>query len=240
MPKFLDDIGEIVARAPAMTPEQAATIRRLFKYVDPEAAVPNAVNESLTPDDSDLVYEGRARKRPSGASDLTQRIYILLHEHPDGMTRDGIWAVLREGWLETDYYRAYEQFLKGYKEKRTPSKLKSRGRPRAEYGSDLFKERAQKWAISKTLASMTYLGTALHRGDYWHAGRSPHVMVPKTELHRVPMDASAQRSAHQADTTAHVRREQVKAELFAALRDGRVKGRSREVIQHAYDYLAGG
>lgn len=194
------------------------------------------------PDDSDLVYDGRARKRPSGASDLTQRIYMLLHDHPDGMTLDEIHAVMAEGWLETDYYRAYEQYLT--KQRKSYSHAASRTRIKAEYGSDDFKHRAQRWALASMLNSMRTAKrrNARREGDRWFKGeRAPRITVHETKPRYVTHDwAAERRNAYRASTTATVRREEVKAELWTALSDGRIRGRTREVIQHAYDYLSGG
>jgi hypothetical protein len=195
------------------------------------------------PDDSDLVYAGRARKRPSGASELTQRIYMLLHDHPAGMTLDEIHAELAQGWLETDYYRAYQQHLQVAADRPHGSQLQRGGRPRAEYGSELFKERAQRWAIRRTLQGMAAQRrrSARHVDGRWYTGeRAPRITVHESRPRYITHDwAAERRDAHRTDTANRVRREQIKAELFTALTDGRLKGRTREVIQHAYDYLSG-
>ena len=41
-----------------------------------------------------------------GASEETQEIYRLLHEHPEGMTVGEVHDELRDGWMATDVYRA--------------------------------------------------------------------------------------------------------------------------------------
>ncbi|HUK69051.1 MAG TPA: hypothetical protein VLW50_09930 [Streptosporangiaceae bacterium] len=219
------------------------------------------------------MYDGRARKRPSGASDFVQRIYMLLDEHPEGMTLDEIHAVLREGWLETDYYRAYEQYIatrqvynqaasrrkldggergtingrsEVYNQAASRRKLKSGGRPAAPYGSDLFKSRAQQWAISKTLNLMKHAKhrTARRCGDKWYKGeRAPRITVYDStpRPHYITHDwASERRAAYQAATSADVRREELKAELFKAIASKSLTvRRAREVLQLAYDHLCG-
>jgi hypothetical protein len=198
-------------------------------------------------DAGDLVYDGRARKRPSGASDLTQRIYMALHDHPEGLTVDELHDLMREGWLETDYYRAYEQYLaktRLYYQLRSPSRVKRANAPEPEpYGSGEFKRRAQRWAISKTLSTMRSKEqrTVRRDGDRWYKGeRAPRITVHENKPHYRTDDwAAERRDAYRADTDARVRREQIRAELFAALADKRIKGHTREVIQHAYDYLCG-
>lgn len=197
-------------------------------------------------DDADLVYDGRARKRPSGASDLMQRIFILLHDHPAGMTVDEIHAVLAEGWLETDYYRAYEQARQDYTvAHRAPGK-QYKPRPRPPYGSDEFKRRAQRWAIGKALNTMKRqradgAAARLEAGRWFKGERAPRITIHESKPRYVTHDwAAERRNAYRASTDAAVRREEIKAELWTALSDGRLKGRNREVIQHAYDYLSGG
>jgi hypothetical protein len=185
------------------------------------------------PDDADLVYDGRARKRPSGASDLTQRIYMLLHDHPAGMTLDDIHAEMAEGWLETDYYRAYAQHRQTENLTEVP------------YGSGSFKAKAQRWAISGVLSSMVRNRTARHEGrgrnSRWFKGeRAPRITIHESKPRYITHDwAAERRNAYRASTSAAVHREEIKAELFTALSDGRLKGKTREVVQHAYDYLSG-
>jgi hypothetical protein len=120
--------------------------------------------------DLDLVYDGRTRKRSPGASDLTQRIWLLLKDHPEGMTRDQIHAELRvAGWLDTDVYRSYQQELtysryhrsleKGLVGDQMPSNLLLNDDQEhpinyLEYGSEEFKLRAQLWWIRKKLQDM--------------------------------------------------------------------------------------
>ncbi len=182
----------------------------------------------------DLVYDGRARKRPSGASDLTQRIFMLLHDHPEGLTLDEIHGALREGWLETDYYRAYEQHVGIH-----------RGPRSQQFGTLEFKRRAQRWAIGQVLKTMSKHrtdGVAARRvDDRWFKGeRAPRITVHESRPRYVTHDwAAERRAAYRADTADRVRREEFKTRLFAALSDGRLKGKTRELIQDTYDYLCG-
>jgi hypothetical protein len=178
--------------------------------------------------DDDLVYVGRERKRPPGASALVQRIYGLLYDRPEGMTRDEIWEELREGWLETDAYRAYHQH-----------RLSSS--PRVEYGSPAYRERAQKWWIAQSLAHMKHRGSARREGDRgdsrWFAARPPRIV---TDHGYSSLDVPAQRAAHRASTQAHLRREHVKGQLLEGLNDRRTsKERLRELVQLAFDHLSG-
>ena len=191
-------------------------------------------------DDSDLVYDGRARKRPPGASDLTQRIYGLLSREPAGMTRDQVWEQLREGWLDTDAYRAYENQRRHARGKHVHKSTCER--VVEPYGTDRFKASAQKWYIDARLRSMGQAGTARRDGGRWYAtGKQPRAWVACDWRggHLVPVDPAQQHAHHHADTSERVHREQVKTELWEALKDGRIKGRTRDVIQHAYDYLRG-
>jgi hypothetical protein len=126
--------------------------------------------------DTDLVYDGRARKRPSGASHLTQRIYILLDEHPEGLTLDEIHGALAEGWLDTDYYRAYEQHLAKARKSRSEIPSGHAIGPRDAYGSEKFRARAQRWAISGILKTMRHNRATRYDGHRWFKGeRAPRM-----------------------------------------------------------------
>lgn len=60
--------------------------------------------------------------------------------------------------------------------------------------------------------------------------------------HLAPLDPVRLHARVSASMSAHrdnLRREQVKAELLEALNDNRFKGRSRELVQLAYDYITG-
>lgn len=187
--------------------------------------------------DADLVYDGRARKRPPGASEMVQRIYLLLSEHPDGMTLDDLHAEMREGWLDTDAYRAYEQhrqyrahyYLKA-KAVRPEKITKRKAKAIPEYGSDEFKRQAQRWWISGRLDKMQRFKTVRRDGDRWHA-------TAKKPL--VPLDAAAKRQHDHADTQAHIRREELKAEISGLLADKRTSARVRPVLEDVLAYLRG-
>jgi hypothetical protein len=201
--------------------------------------------------DPDLVYDGRRFKRPPGASEETQEIYRLLYEHPDGMTVEEIHDGLRDGWMATDVYRAYEQnretdrvrARKFYVEKRGSAPRRTRKtRDRPEYGTPAFKEAAQRWAINRSLLSMKRGGTARREGTgpeaRWFAGRPPMVPGPSRRS-LVPFDPVKSREVLTTTTREHVNRELVKADLLAVLNDKRVKGKTRDLVQSAYDRLSG-
>ena len=124
----------------------------------------------VTGADPDLVYDGRLVKRPPGASEETQEIYRLLHEHPDGMTVDLIHDGLRDGWMATDVYRAYAQNINSARARRSREfDVDKRGDARRRtqkprdplaYGTPAFKEAAQRWAITRSLLGMKRCGTA--------------------------------------------------------------------------------
>jgi hypothetical protein len=192
--------------------------------------------------DDDLRYDGRLRKRPPGANTTVQEIYMLLAEHPAGMTRDEIHAEMRDGWSATDAYRAY---LNRIEQQREPSAdsahARTGGRASAGYGTDLYKERAQKWWISKTLANMARRGTARRDGDRWLAARAPRIRNPEADPRKyVRLDAAAQRSSDAAATRAHVLREEVRARVRADLRATRpTRARLLETLGLVDAYLSG-
>jgi hypothetical protein len=191
---------------------------------------------------------------------MVQRIYGLLLDHPEGMTLLEIHEHFRDGWLETDAYRAYEKLIfppnpldgkiKGNKQLRldTNDSATSRKRRVPAYGTPEFEVRAQRWWLQKRLYGMSQTRTARREGTgqaaRWYAGeRAPRVMVgceaPKRGYHIVPLNAARAKALADADNAAHVRREELKSELLEALNDRRFKGRGRELAQRAYDYLIG-
>ena len=194
--------------------------------------------------DADLVYEGRTRKRPPGASPTVRRIYTLLVTHSEGLTVSEIHDAMREDWTATDAYRAYEQHRK-----RTQSLNNlARHSPIPAYGTVVFQERARTWWIRSRLQGMKESRTAQREGIgkevRWFAGeRAPREMVEcPVDVHLRPMNIhDAQRHADE-----HVRRERVKAELLAVLQMRGKKGQAKEgmrlayeAVQMAYDYLSG-
>jgi len=205
----------------------------------------------VTGADPDLVYDGRLVKRPPGASEETQEIYRLLHEHPDGMTIDEIHDELRDGWMATDVYRSYAQYLetarvrskKFYAEQRGDARRTTqKPRDRLEYGTAAFKQAAQRWGIARSLQAMKRCGTARREGTgagaRWFAGRPPN--VPGSSRPRlVPFDPVKSREVLTTTTRTHVDRELVKADLLAVLNDKRVKGKTRDRVQSAYNRLCG-
>jgi hypothetical protein len=181
----------------------------------------------MVTEDAGLVYDGRQRRRPPGASDFVQELYMLLAEHPAGMTIDDLHSALRDGWAATDAYRAYLNRLKVVPQASPPA-----------YGSGEFKRRAQRWWISNRLTEMRRAGTARREGGRWFTGeRAPRVRAPG---HRyAALDPARQRANDEAAMAGHIRREQVKAELLAGLNGKPGKDRLRELVQLAYDYLSG-
>lgn len=193
---------------------------------------------------------GRAKRRPPGASDFTQWLYRLLHEHPEGMTRDEIHEVMREGWRDTDAYRDYATYLESSRARRarvlhpddsgcrTP---RSGGSGRYEFGTPEFKAAAQRWFISYRLGHMLRLGSVRREGTgdaaRWFAKRPPQVQGQRSTL--IPMDPEQSRAVLTSTMGEHVNRENAKAELLALLNDRRVKGRTRDGVQAAYDWLCG-
>lgn len=184
-------------------------------------------------------YAGRAKRRPPGASDFTQRLYRLLYEHPEGMTRDEIHEILREGWMDTDAYRAYERCLevdrRRHRKSTSGRQLPSAFRNREPVE---FQSAAQRWWIYRVLKSMKTSGSATVNDGKWHVGRrAPNVQGQTTKL--VPFDPVESRAVHTSTTAEHVQREKAKETALTALKDGRIKGRSRELFQLIYDQLSG-
>ena len=206
----------------------------------------------VTGADPDLVYDGRLVKRPPGASEETQEIYRLLHEHPDGMTVDLIHDGLRDGWMATDVYRAYAQNINSARARRSREfDVDKRGDARRRtqkprdplaYGTPAFKEAAQRWSITRSLLGMHRRGSARRVGTgpeaRWFAGRPPNVPGPSRRS-LVPFDPVKSREVLTTTTRTHVDRELVKADLLAVLNDKRVRGKTRDRVQSAYNRLCG-
>jgi len=153
---------------------------------------------------------------------------------------------MREGWVETDAYRAYDQELKKARKKAVLDKSRSLSKTIiGDYGTPTFIAAAQRWWIQTRLQSMSLKGndgrsTARREGTgkdaRWFAGdRKPREIVncEANLVHLRPLNIqSEQRHAHD-----HLQRERVKAALFEAI--PMAKGRSKQTIQMAYDYLSG-
>lgn len=188
-------------------------------------------------------YAGRARRRPPGASDFTQRLYRLLHEHPEGLTRAEIHEALREGWMETDAYRAYSNARMAERRRRygTAAQQRTRAVQQLEPGSVEFKAAAQRWWIAAKLTTMRGNGSVRREGTgdeaRWFTQRPPRVRGQKSSY--VPFDPDESRAVLTATSAEHVNRENAKAELLTLLNDKRIKGRTRDGIQAAYDHLCG-
>jgi hypothetical protein len=85
-------------------------------------------------------------------------------------------------------------------------------------------------------------GTARREGTgpeaRWFAGRPPRVPGPSRRS-LLPFDPVKSREVLTSTTREHVDRELVKADLLAVLNDARVKGKTRDLVQSAYDRLCG-
>ena len=198
----------------------------------------------------DLKYSGRDRKRPPGASQLVQRVYGLLVGQPDGLTFEAIHDHFREGWMETDAYRAYQNHLENGSKRgatATTSTVAPRFRRAGPYGSTDFNERAQRWWLGVKLRAMAsgVNPTATRSGTLWKAGaRAPKAMiacdVPNKGYHVAPLDVGKAKALIGASQANSARRERVKAECLALLkRRGDTLKVSRAHVQETYDALMG-
>jgi hypothetical protein len=189
----------------------------------------------LVTDDSDLVYDGRARKRPPGAGGLVQELYVFLYNHPEGITLDDAHEELRDGWLYTDDYRAYQQDLE---RQRHSIQRARKGPPPVVYGTEEFKRRAQRWAIRAALRSMVRHGTAHRKDDRWYiGGRGPLIATIRNGL--VALDPATRQAEEKVDRERHIRRETLRAEARQLADDKRNSLRMREFARRVESYLAG-
>jgi hypothetical protein len=80
----------------------------------------------------------------------------------------------------------------------------------------------------------------LDHGRYFVGSRVPRVAAscPARRRHLVPFDATM-RELQRQQNESFVRREHVKAELLQGLSDRAIKGKSRRLIQLAFDHLSG-
>ncbi len=196
---------------------------------------------------------GRAKRRPPGASDFTQWLYRLLHEHPEGMTRAEIHEAMREGWRDTDAYRDYLAYLENHRKRRAASSLPADGSAsrlrrrhipaRYEFGTPEFKSAAQRWFINKRLGEMSTTGSARREGAdddvRWFAARRPQVQGSRSTL--VPFDPVESRAVLTSTMGEHVNRENAKAELLAIIngKSAMTKAEMKGHVQTAYDWLCG-
>jgi len=194
-------------------------------------------------DDSDLVYSGRARKRPPGAGGLIQDIYVMLYNHPEGMTLDEFYEEFRDGWLYTDDYRAYEQVRSKY---RTVASQK--GPAKQQYGSPEFKRNAQRWAITRALGSMVKTGTARREGERgysrWYIGtgegrRHPGPQIATNRAGLIYLDPAKAQAEEKAERERQLRRETLRTEARQIANDKRLGKSTRDFAQRVENYLAG-
>lgn len=191
---------------------------------------------------SDLSFSGKDRKRPIGASQLTQTIYILLSQNPQGITRDEIYNKLKDNWGDTDTYRMYQGKLdrdrKACRASRSPGTLIQidRGRYSADYNSPLFRERAQKWAISETLRKMKDVKTASKSEEHWFIGeRVPRKLV-NGKLAPIDVEKTVIQATNFMQEQIH--RERIKSFLLEEIQ--KAKDPKRKIgLQDVYDYISG-
>lgn len=184
--------------------------------------------------DEDLVYDGRARKRPPGANSTVIEIFDLLDTHPDGMTADEIRSALQVGF-PTDAYRAYELKLERDRERRSGGVglQRSDRRPpplRLKYGTPDFKLHAEHWWISEALGSMARWGTARREDGVWYrTDRAPivYIVCEAGARHSVSYDSKKGR----AEDEARVRRAHLREEARAVLANKALSAKARKVIE---------
>lgn len=186
--------------------------------------------------DEDLVYDGRARKRPPGANSTVVEVYDLLDTHPDGITLEETIEALRAGF-PTDAYRSHWADLKRRRDKKKEA-VRERGGSASglpfptplEYGSPEFKWRAERAWIQKTFKNMVDARTARKEGDRWFKGeRAPLIQIECEAGHRhmVPYDSKKGR----AEDEARVQRAHIREEARAVLNDKKVPLKARKVIE---------
>lgn len=182
--------------------------------------------------DEDLVYDGRARKRPPGANSTVIELFDLLDTHPDGVTLEEACSALRTGF-PTDAYRAYEQKLQRSRGRRVSGG--QGGSPplpplRLEFGTPAFKRRAERWWVSDKLRGMKRDGTARCAGDRWfRTDRSPqvHITCEAGRGHWVAYDSKKGR----AEDEARVRRAHIREEARTVLAKPGLSKAARKVIE---------
>lgn len=181
----------------------------------------------------DLVYDGRARRRPPGANSTVIEIFDLLDTRPDGITIEELLVALRAGF-PTDAYRAYEQVLDRKRKKGASNGgelAPSSPEPlRLRYGTPEFKAHAEHWWVTNKLKSMRECGTASRDGDRWFRGeRSPLVQIvcEAGQRHMVAYDSKKGR----AEDEARVRRAHVREDARKVLAEPRLSKAARKVIE---------
>lgn len=184
-------------------------------------------------DDSDLVYDGRARKRPPGANSTVIEIFDLLDEHPDGMTLEDLAAALRAGF-PTDAYRAYEKTLQRARNNRRgsegPRLPRSLPPLRLEYGTPLFKQRAERWWVAEALRKMAVHQTARKESDRWFKGeRAPLVYITCEAGHGHFVEYDSKKG--RAEDEARVRRAHIREAARKVLAQPRLAKDARKVIE---------
>ncbi len=157
--------------------------------------------EDTTPDEdhqhNEPDYDGRARKRPPGASSTVRAIYALLVEHPEGVTVSDLQELMAPDWTANVCFPAYEQHLKDarMREANASPSLISPAHPK-------FIDKARYWWIGTRLQSMKSVNSARREGTgrdaVWFKGdreEAPREIVNceagKVHLQEMDIDRSA-------------------------------------------------
>jgi len=184
----------------------------------------------------DLVYDGRARKRPPGANSTVIEIFDLLDTRPEGITLEEACACLRAGF-PTDAYRAYEQYLKTHRQRRKSLAAdSSRGQtlkpppPMRQFGAPDFKLAAERWWVQNSLKKMVESRTARREDDRWFRGeRAPLVQIVCEAGHRHMVSYDSKKG--RAEDEARVHRAHVREAARKVLAEPRLSKAARKVIE---------
>lgn len=200
----------------------------------------------------------RPKTRTRGATYRTQQIYrILWRAYPGMLTVADIHDEMRATWSANRVYAAYQKFLEGMRERERRrrqhlkgivymdggSKIYTKGRQPLEPNTPLFEESARNWAIRSTLQNLRLDHSVVKYGSgtnaLWKANlaKRPMVLTEITKRELRPMELVDIKSEQ-----LHAQRrsfEHAKADLMELLSDRRIKGRTRDLIQSAYDHVAG-
>lgn len=177
--------------------------------------------------DEDLVYDGRARKRPPGANSTVVQLFDLLATHPEGVTIE-IACTAFSKRFPTDGYRSYEAYLK----RRGIEAIAIDGhyRPIPQYGSAQFKRLAESWWLREAFRRMVENGTARREGDRWFKGdRAPlhRIVCEVGKTHMVPYDSDKGR----AEDAAYRHRARVREEARAVLAKSKLSADVRKALE---------
>lgn len=172
---------------------------------------------------------GSRRKRRAGASNFTQKLYVLLSDHPEGLTARQIVDLIGHNWLETDAYRAYA------------AEIANRRKP-LEYGTPPFKDAAKLWWTQRRLSGMKSNGFVRRENrapdSLWFINRdrlTPRVAIdPVVVCHYRRLDVKAYRDYKDQSNKSQVGITKLKCILSQIVQDGRLKGDRWEELRSAY------